>query len=99
MMIKRYVENFITQCSDQKFGQDAVEWAILQGRLTLTFHLATDLAAVHAPLPAEAQTPGEKPLTRYDQLIEEFQLETRGQVELLMASYAPLLEQILPQAA
>lgn len=29
MQQKRYLENLLHLCSDQQFGQDAIEWAIL----------------------------------------------------------------------
>ncbi len=94
MMIKRYVEHLILQCSDQSFGQQAVEWAILQGKIKLTYDLQTDLKAIHAPLPQEPVAAGEKPVTFYDRIIEEYQVEVQGHTELLMQSYGPLLEEI-----
>ena len=43
MKQKRYLENLLHQSSDQQFGQDAIEYAIVSGTLQLTYHLPTDL--------------------------------------------------------
>lgn len=44
--MKRYLENLIHLCSDEAFGQDAVEWAILSGHVKLTYNLDADLRAI-----------------------------------------------------
>ena len=46
MKIKRYFETVLHHCSDQRTGQDAVEWAIVSGLVTLTYDLDTDLRTI-----------------------------------------------------
>jgi len=36
-MMKKYLLNLLTLCSDEQFGQDAVEWAIMNGNIHLTY--------------------------------------------------------------
>src|ERR1035438_9483696 len=42
-MMKNYLMELLHLCSDQQFGQDAVEWAIVNGHLQLTYDLQHDL--------------------------------------------------------
>src|SRR5580658_8201811 len=56
-MIKRYLENLLHQSSEHPFGQDAVEWAIVTGRLKLKYELAADLKQIHEPLDCGGMTP------------------------------------------
>ena len=42
-MIKQYVLELLHLCSDQQFGQAAIEWAILTGKIKLTYDRETDL--------------------------------------------------------
>jgi hypothetical protein len=46
MQQARYLETVLHRCSEERTGQDAVEWAIVTGLVTLTGHLETDLRAV-----------------------------------------------------
>ena len=48
-MIKRYLEKIPPLCSDEVFGQDAVEWAIFSGHLPLTYNLQADLIRIMGP--------------------------------------------------
>ena len=41
--IKQYLLTLLQNCSDEPFGQDAVEHAIVTGKLQLTYNLETDL--------------------------------------------------------
>jgi len=41
--IKRYLENLLHQCSEEKTGQDAIDWAICSGFIKLTFDFDTDV--------------------------------------------------------
>ena len=50
MQLKRYLETLLHRCSDQAFGQDAVDHAIVTGAFPLTYVLDTDLAALFAPV-------------------------------------------------
>lgn len=69
MMLKRYVERLIQLCSEQAFGQDAVEWAIFSGHIKLTYNQDQDLKHIMAVVD---EPEGEKPMRRYDQIIEAY---------------------------
>ncbi len=42
-MMKNYFLNLLQQCSDEQFGQDAIEWAIVSGFVTLSYDLDRDV--------------------------------------------------------
>jgi len=91
-MMKRYLENLVCLCSDEKFGQDAIEWAILSGHVKLTYVLQDDLVLIMG-------APGQPDTGRYSQIVEAFQGEvSKGEISenesLLVESYAPLVEEI-----
>jgi len=44
--MKNYLLTILEQCSEEKFGQDAVEAALVNGTLTLTYNLPTDLHTI-----------------------------------------------------
>jgi len=44
--MKNYLLTLLEQCSEEKFGQDAVEAAIVNGALPLTYNLTTDLHTI-----------------------------------------------------
>ena len=62
MQLKRYLENLLHLCSDEAFGQNAVEWGLVNGHVQLTYDLDTDLRLImgdachptlqHSPTPA-----------------------------------------------
>ncbi len=56
-MMKNYLLNLLQQCSEEKFGQDAIEWAIVSGLVRLTYDLDRD---VH------------EAMSRYDEIIEGY---------------------------
>jgi hypothetical protein len=56
-MMKNYLLNLLQQCSEEKFGQDAIEWAIVSGLVRLTYDLARDLRET---------------MSRYDEIIEAY---------------------------
>lgn len=58
-MMKNYLLNLLQQCSEEKFGQDAIEWAIVSGRVRLTYGLDRDIR----------QT-----MSRYDEIIEAYRV-------------------------
>lgn len=64
-MTKNYLLKILENCSDQKFGQDAVEWAIVSGHVTLTGNLQTDLRAILGE-------PGKPQTGRYDEFCEKW---------------------------
>jgi hypothetical protein len=45
-MTKQYLLKILENCSDEQFGQDAVEWAIISGWIQLTGNLQTDLRTI-----------------------------------------------------
>ena len=47
-MMKNYLLTVMERCSDQEFGQLAVEWAIVCGHVKLTCDLDTDLRQIFA---------------------------------------------------
>jgi len=56
-MMKNYLLNLLQQCSEGKFGQDAIEWAIVSGRVRLTYELDRDIRET---------------MSRYDEIIEGY---------------------------
>lgn len=55
--MKNYLLNLLQQCSEEKFGQDAIEWAIVSGRVHLTYDLDRDIR---------------ESMSRYDEIIEGY---------------------------
>jgi len=88
--MKNYLLTVITQCSDQQFGQDAVEWAVNTGRITLSYNLQTDLETIMGK-------PGELPET-YDRICADFRTMRRTGPQLPEELLRPLLfAQTLPK--
>ena len=44
--IKNYFLNLLQQCSEEGFGQDAIEWAIVNGHIPIVYNLPTDLHTI-----------------------------------------------------
>jgi len=65
-MMKNYLLQLLALCSEEQFGQDAVEWAILSGWLPLTYHLDTDLRLI-------VGQPGQPATGQYDAIVEACQ--------------------------
>jgi hypothetical protein len=86
-MMKQYLLNLLSLCSDQQFGQDAVEWAIVSGRLKLTYDLESDLCLIMGQ-------PGQPETGQYSALVETYQRVAQQNQELLLESYQPLLEEL-----
>ena len=59
--MKNYLLRILELCSDQQFGQDAVEWAIVSGHVPLTYDLEADLIRIMGP-------PGFPELGEYDDI-------------------------------
>jgi hypothetical protein len=101
MKLKRYIENIICLCSEEKFGQDAVEWAIMSGHVRLTYDLQTDLMTIMGT-PVMVETPifGPAHPGQYDAIIEAYQKGVGHNAEvsenegLLIESYAPLIAEL-----
>src|SRR6516162_6360569 len=56
-MMKNYLLNLLQQCSEEQFGQHAVEWAIVSGLVRLTYDSDRDVREI---------------MSRYDEIIEAY---------------------------
>ncbi len=56
-MMKNYLLNLLQQCSEEKFGQDAIEWALVSGLVHLTYERERDIREC---------------MSRYDEIIEKY---------------------------
>ena len=56
-MIKNYLLTLLQQCSEEQFGQDAIEWAIVSGFVRLSYELEADIRSI---------------MLRYDEIIEAY---------------------------
>ncbi len=65
-MIKNYLLNLLQQCSEESFGQDAIEWAIMSGLVRLTYNLDQDIREC---------------MSRYDEIIEAYRKYRHSLVE------------------
>ena len=72
---KHYLNNVICACSDEKFGQDAVEYAIVMGHIHLTMDFERDVATI---------------MSQYDEIADHYQREVNRNEALLLESYGPL---------
>lgn len=75
-MMKNYVLNLLQQCSEEKFGQDAIEWAVVSGLVRLTYDLDCDIR----------QT-----MSRYDEIIEAYRLSLAQETPKLPNQHAPMV--------
>ncbi len=80
MQMKRYLENLVTLCSDEVFGQDAVEWAVLAGHVKLTYDLDADLRAIMGE-------PGHPETGQYDALCAADRADCRKNEAVLVQAY------------
>ena len=90
--IKNYLLTVLENCSDEKFGQEAVEWAILTGRVKLTHNLETDLKTIMECVPH-----GPSGETNYDRIIEAYRRQCQEHGDALVELYhaSGLMEEIL----
>lgn len=65
MQQAKYIAELISLCSDQKFGQDSVEWFILTGQINLSWDLQTDLKTI-------VGEPGFPETGIYDRICDEY---------------------------
>ena len=56
-MMKNYLLRLLEQCSEEKFGQDAIEWSIMSGLVHLTYDFDRDIREI---------------MPRYDEIIEGY---------------------------
>ena len=88
-LLKNYLLRVIENCSEHAFGQDAVEWAIITGRVTLTGDLQTDLITIMGQ-------PGKPETGQYDQICEDYRRSCNDLEEAVQQStaFTGLLEEI-----
>ena len=79
---KNYLLTLLQHCSEENFGQEAIEWALIENKVTLTYILEKDVAAI---------------MPRYSEFIEAYQKQCREHGDALVAVYeaSGLLEEIL----
>lgn len=86
-MMKQYLLQLLTLCSDEQFGQDAVEWAIMSDHIQLTYNLDADLRLIMGE-------PGKPETGQYDPICEHWRRTCRDHEAALLESYQPLLEEL-----
>jgi hypothetical protein len=86
-MVKNYLLELICLCSDQEFGQDAVEWAIINEHIKLKYRLEEDLRLIMGE-------PGKPETGIYSTLVCAYQAHLQQNTATLVDSYQPLLEEI-----
>ena len=74
-MMKNYLLNLLRQCSEEQFGQDAIEWAITSGRVRLTYDLEQDIRET---------------MSRYDEVIEAYRAALARETPPLPNQLAPM---------
>jgi len=74
-MIKNYLLNLLQQCSEEKFGQDAIEWAIVSGLVHLTYDFERDVR---------------ESMSRYDEIIEAYRRSLATAAHGVQKSLAPM---------
>ena len=93
--MKNYLLTVLENCSDEKFGQEAVEWAIVTDRVTLSYNLETDLKTIMGDsVTMPDKSPGE---TNYDRIIEAYRRQCQEHGDALVGLYhaSGLMEEIL----
>ena len=80
--MKNYLLKLQEHCSEESFGQEAIEHAIISGAVTLTYNLDADVRAI---------------MPRYSEFITAYQCECRAQESALVEVYhtSGLLQEIL----
>jgi hypothetical protein len=74
-MMKNYLLKVLQQCSEEQFGQDAIEWAIVTGRVHLTYDLERDVR---------------ESMSRYDEIIEAYRRSQAQPKDGLSKERAPM---------
>lgn len=74
-MMKNYFLKLLEQCSVEKFGQDAVEWAIVAGLVRLSYDLDQDVHSI---------------MSRYDEIIEAYRRSLAQPKEQPRRIHAPM---------
>jgi hypothetical protein len=94
--MKNYLLTVLEHCSTEKFGQEAVEWAIVTGRVTLTYNLDADVKTIMGCVP-HGQGGRDAVTTNYDRIIEAYRRECQEHGGALVQLYhaSGLMEEIL----
>ena len=74
-MMKNYVLTLLQECSEEQFGQDAVEWAIVAGHVRLSYERNADVRSI---------------MLRYDEIIEAYRRSKTQANEELRQAAAPM---------
>ena len=74
-MMKNYLLKVLEHCSVEQFGQNAIEWAITTGRVTLGYSLEQDVEAI---------------MLRYDEIIETYRASLAQSEEKPRGAHAPM---------
>ena len=80
-MMKQYLLKLLHQCSEEKFGQEAIEWAIVSGLVHLTYDLEWDI---------------HETMSRYEEIIEAYRRSTAQATDTPPISHAPM-ERAVPR--
>ncbi len=74
-MMKNYLLKVLQQCSEEQFGQDAIEWAIVSGLVHLTYDVERDVREI---------------MSRYDEIIEAYRRTLAQPKDGIRRSHAPM---------
>ncbi len=80
-MMKNYLLKVLHQCSEEKFGQDAIEGAIVSGLVRLSYDLDRDVRET---------------MSRYDEIIEGYRLSLAQAARKVTNQHAPM-ERAVPR--
>lgn len=75
-MMKNYLLNLLQQCSEERFGQEAIEWAIVSGRVRLTYDSDRDIREC---------------MSRYDEIIEAYRSSLAQTPQRPLTQPAPMV--------
>ena len=89
-LTKNYLLTVLENCSEENFGQDAVEWAIVAGHVALTGDLQTDLKTIMGPV-----ADGLPDETNYDRIIVAYRKARANLHDQTMDALHPLFAEIL----
>ena len=78
--LKNYYLTILEHCSDEQFGQQAVEHALLSGHVHLSYNLEADLRYIMGE-------PGKPETGRYDELCATWRAHVRRHTETLTGLY------------
>lgn len=80
-MMKNYLLRLLEQCSEEKFGQDAIEWAVGAGLVRLTYDMDYDVR---------------ESMSRYDEIIDAYRRAQSKSSETAAKTHAPM-ERAVPR--